>query len=250
MTSIKDYDLIGKMISINQYLNQVTSLCQDIRGLRSILDALNHDVIAETGMLRDDLRYNLPNILIIHYRYTQIRNFADYLENYSQSLSDDLQSIVYNITSPVRETIRLFDELLTECIISITEATKDDNFEILYKVVTIVLWEDKEDTKLSVMKNLDLIKNDMNKSYNDFRSKRRNYKKFLKNSSCSLKTLSTRVLIITKTIGLDYTTTCIGLKMSSHLCINICHHYCQKIGSLEHLRKRSSTTNYTNTLWT
>lgn len=178
VTSIKDYDLIGKMISINQYLNQATSLYQDIRGLRSILDALNHDIIAETGMLRDDLRYNLPNILIIHYRYTQIRNFADYLENYSQSLSDDLQSIVYNITSPVRETIRLFDELLTECIISITEATKDDNFEILYKVVTIVLWEDKEDTKLSVMKNLDLIKNDMNKSYNGFRSKRRNYKKF------------------------------------------------------------------------
>lgn len=178
VSSVKDYDLIRRIISINQYLNQVTSLYEDIRRLRGILDTLNRDIINETNIIKDDLSYTLPNILVIHYRYTQIRNFADYLENYSQTLSDDFKSIVYNIISPVRETIRLFDELLNECIMSITESTKIDNFELLYKVVSIILWEDKEDTKLSVMQNLNLIKNDANKRYNDFRFKRRNYRKF------------------------------------------------------------------------
>ncbi|KAI5968415.1 SEC6 [Candida theae] len=178
VTSVKDYDLIRKMISINQFMEQVTSLTQDIRQFRKNLERLNREIADETAMLKEDLRYPVPNILIIHYRYTRVRNFADYLEKYSQSLSDDLQSLVYGFTSPVRETIRLFDELLNECIISITEAVKDDNFEMLYKVVGIVLWEDKEDTKISVMQNLDLVRHNVNKDYNDFRSKRRNYKKF------------------------------------------------------------------------
>lgn len=178
VTSVKDYDLIRKMITINQYLNQVTSLYHDIRLLTGILESLNREITTETDLLKDDLRYPLPNILIIHYQYTQVRNLVDYLEMYSQSLSDDLQSIVYKITSPVRETIKAFDGLLTECIISITEAAKDHNFEILYKVVAIILWEDKEDVKLSMMQNLDLVKNDLNKSYNMYRSKRRNYRKF------------------------------------------------------------------------
>ena len=48
---------------------------------------------------------------------------------YSTRLSDDLQSIVYKVVSPIKTTIKLFDELLNEGIQSLTGVTKEGNFE-------------------------------------------------------------------------------------------------------------------------
>ena len=66
--------------------------------------------------MQNDLKYPLPNFVGIHHAYTQARNFVDYLEVYSTRLSDDLQSIVYKVVSPIKTTIKLFDELLNEGI--------------------------------------------------------------------------------------------------------------------------------------
>ena len=79
--------------------------------------------------MQNDLKYPLPNFVRIHHAYTQARNFVDYLEVYSTRLSDDLQSIVYKVVSPIKTTIKLFDELLNEGIQSLTEVTKEGNFE-------------------------------------------------------------------------------------------------------------------------
>ncbi|KAI5959089.1 SEC6 [Candida pseudojiufengensis] len=178
ITSVKDYEIIRKMTTINQSLNQISSLYNDIKNLKPLLKELNTDITKEYESINNDLLYPLPNLLLIHYRYTQIRNFQDYLEFYTKSLSDDLRSIVLNIISNVKDTIKLFDELLNECIMSITETARDNNYSCLYNVIGIIIWEDQQDIKLDLMNDLSLAKSDINQDYKNFRSKKRNYKRF------------------------------------------------------------------------
>ncbi|KAI5953109.1 SEC6 [Candida jiufengensis] len=178
ITSVKDYEIIREMTTINQSFNQISSLYIDIKNLQPLLKELNNEILKEYNGIHDDLLYPLPNFLGIHYRYTQIRNFQDYLEYYTRSLSDDLKSIIYNIISNVKETIKLFDELVNECIMSITETARDNNYTCLYNLIAIILWEDQQDIKLELMDNLQLLKFDINQDYQNFRSKKRHYKKF------------------------------------------------------------------------
>ena len=88
----------------------------------------------------------------IHHAYTQARNFVDYLEVYSTRLSDDLQSIVYKVVSPIKTTIKLFDELLNEGIQSLTEVTKEGNFD--FNILGGSHGEENEDLKVSLLKSL------------------------------------------------------------------------------------------------
>lgn len=105
INSVKDYDTIKKITIVNQFLNQTASLYEDISGFKKFLDVLNQQIENETEELRNDLSYPLPNLLQIHSGYTQARNFLDYLEVYARNLSDDLQSIVYKVVSPMKRPL-------------------------------------------------------------------------------------------------------------------------------------------------
>ncbi|KAK6458662.1 exocyst complex subunit [Scheffersomyces xylosifermentans] len=180
VASIKDYDTIRKMTAVNQFLTQVDNLRRDIKHYRELLTSLDSRIDNELEKLQNSLTYTLPNIFLIHYELTQARNFSDYLEVYSRSLSDDFRSIVFKITDPIKRTIAKFEDLLGEAIISLTEVVKDGNVQLVFRVVKIIEYESKEDLKFSLMESLGLLQTRDAKTvdYADFRGKRRNYKKF------------------------------------------------------------------------
>ncbi|KAK6464440.1 exocyst complex subunit [Scheffersomyces coipomensis] len=181
ITNIKDYATIKKMSSVNQYLNQVENLYQDIRSYSNILAKLNKKIEAEYQQLNEDLSYPLPNIISIHFEYNRVRNFSDYLETFSNQLSDDLKAFVNKVIKMTKTTIRLFDELLKEMIISLTEAVKDDNVQLVYKLVKIIEFEANEDLKFTLMENLGINQGNgdfKTIDYVNFRGSKRNYKKF------------------------------------------------------------------------
>ena len=176
---VREYDTIKKMTMVNQFLHQVGSLYEDISGFKRFVEALNEEIQRELQGLQNDLKYPLPNFVRIHHAYTQARNFVDYLEVYSTRLSDDLQSIVYKVVSPIKTTIKLFDELLNEGIQSLTEVTKEGNFECFFNILGVVTWEENEDLKVSLLKSLDMVSADPKTvNYKTFRGRSRNYKKF------------------------------------------------------------------------
>ncbi|CAK9437774.1 uncharacterized protein LODBEIA_P21520 [Lodderomyces beijingensis] len=174
----KDYELICKMICVNQFLNQVANLYDDISHFKGIVEKLTSVIRREIEQMQSSLTYTIPSFLDLHFQYTQIRNFHDYLEFYTKSSSDDLKSIVQRITMPTRDLIRAFDELLNECITSLTECTRENNLEIIYKLMAIIAFEEQEDLKLRVSRGLKLENTDINRDYKHFRSKERNYKRF------------------------------------------------------------------------
>lgn len=177
ITNVKDYETIQKMTSLNQFLNQVSSLYQDIKNFRQYLDGLNVEIEQEFQIIQEDISYPLNNILPIHFKVTQVRNFADYLE-LDSGLSDDLRSIVYKIVAPLKKTIGLYDELITEIIISITESAREGNLELVFKLITIIEYEASEDLKLDLINNLNLSNHDIRSiNYKTFRNRKRGYKK-------------------------------------------------------------------------
>ncbi|KAK6198103.1 exocyst complex subunit [Scheffersomyces amazonensis] len=180
ITNIKDYSTIQKMSNVSQFLNQVENLYEDIRNYSQVLNNLNLRIEQELQNLSSDLSYPLPNILSIHFEYTRIRNFSDYLESYCTNLSDDLRAYVNKVTKMTKTTIRLFDDLLKEVIVSLTEAIKDENVELVYKLVKIIEFEANEDLKFTLMNNLGLNKvlDPKTIDYVNFRGNKRNYKKF------------------------------------------------------------------------
>ncbi|EGW31186.1 uncharacterized protein SPAPADRAFT_67273 [Spathaspora passalidarum NRRL Y-27907] len=178
ITDIKDYDTIRKMTIVNSFLTQVSNLKGDIFDFKAFLDILNQNISDEYDQLRQSLTYPLPNIFQIHYAYTQARNFTDYMETYSKSLSDDSRSLVLKIVSPMKHTRVLFDELLKEAIISLIEMAKDENYECIFNVVKVIEIEAREDMKVAMMESLKLSHDNSMINYSNFRSSRRNYKKF------------------------------------------------------------------------
>lgn len=180
VVSVEHYELIRKMTTVNQYLAQVSNLYNDISGYKDYLEILERQIRYELEKLKQDLKYTLPHLFEIHYGFTQARNFQDYLEEYSQGLSDDLQSIIYKIVAPMKKTTKLFEELLNEAIIGLTEAAKDENYECIYRLIKVIEYEDKEDLKFTLMENLKLNqgRDGRTVNYANFRRARRNYKKF------------------------------------------------------------------------
>jgi archaellum component FlaC len=179
ITNVKDYETIKKMTAVNQFLNQVNALRIDIENFRRYLNLLNNEIEKELNLILQDLAYPLTNILTIHYQVNQTRNFLDYLQ-LDSGLSDDLRSIVYKIVAPLKKTIRLFDELLTESIISITESAREGNLQLVFKIIAIIEYEANEDLKLDLMSSLNLngLIDLRSVDYKNFRSARRDYKKF------------------------------------------------------------------------
>ncbi|CAH6722147.1 exocyst complex component Sec6p [[Candida] jaroonii] len=175
---IEGYEDVMKMTKVNQYFNQVNHLVDDITNFRRNLDNINALIDNELDIITNDITYPLSNMLKIHYNLTQVRNFQDYLETYSQSLSDDMKSIIIRILSPLRKTIKLFDDLLKEIIISLTEAVKEGNLQLVLKLIKIIDYETNEDLKVLLKNNLDLKENVLTVNYGMKRLVKRNYKKF------------------------------------------------------------------------
>lgn len=175
---VPEYDTIAKMTKVNQYFKQVKSLYTDISNFQKNLNAVNELIDTEYEIIMDDITYPLSNILKIHYHLTQARNLQDFLEVQSTKLSDDLQSIVYKIVQPIKKTIKKFDDLLAEIIISTTEAVKEGNKELVNKLIKIIDFETVEDLKLTLKNSLNLNFDSKSIKYNEVRSQKRNYNKF------------------------------------------------------------------------
>lgn len=180
VTNIKDYDTIKKMTGVNQFLIQVQNLYNDISKYKQYLDYVNELIDLEFEIISGDITYPMVNLLKIHYNFTQARNFQDYLDRESSNLSDDLKSIIFKVISPIKKTIRKFDELLREVIISVTEALKEGNSELVFKLIKIIEFETQEDLKFQLMENLNLNQDReiRNINYSTYRGQKRNYKKF------------------------------------------------------------------------
>lgn len=180
ITNVKEYDTLKSIISAHQTMIQVQNLYTDIANFRKFLDHISSMIEAELAIVSEDILYQLGNIYRIHFNVTQVRNFADYMEMEASHLSDDIQSIIQKIVLPVRKVIKLFDELLREICISATEAAKEGNTSMIYKLIRILQYENREDVKASLNENLNLVSPEALKTINyaEYRSQPRNYMKF------------------------------------------------------------------------
>lgn len=176
---MKDYDTIKKMSGVNQFLSQVSDLYVDILRFREYLDELNQIIEKEYLIISEDIKYTLPNLLLIHYSVTQARNFLDYLV-LDLGLSDDFKLIVQRIIQPMKTTVIAFDKLLGEVIVSLTEAARDGNMELVYKLIKIIHYEQNADLQCQLMNGLglNLFLDVKLIDYRKFRGQPRGYVKF------------------------------------------------------------------------
>lgn len=180
ITHVKGYDTLKTVTSIHQTMVQVQNLYTDIANYRKFLDHINSMIDAELQVVVDDIKYTLVNVHRIHFNVTQARNFAEYMEAEAVKLSDDVQLIVTKITLPVKTTVRKFDALLKEIVISITEAYKDDNSAMVYKLIQILRYENEQDLRAVLQEKLELLSPDQMRTFNyaTYRKRPRNYMKF------------------------------------------------------------------------
>lgn len=180
ITQVKEYDTLRSVSGLYDTMLQVQNLYNDTANFREYLGRVNAMIDEEMQLIVEDISYPVHNLTKIHFHVTQARNFLDYLTFESQKLSDDTQSLVTKITQPVKQTIRRFDQLLKEAIISITEAVKEGNTELIARVVKIMQYEATEDAKVVLSNSLGLVTESSRKvlAYSKFRAGPRNYMKF------------------------------------------------------------------------
>lgn len=180
VTQVKDYDALKSVSMVYQTMTQVQNLYTDIANYRKYLEHINSMINAELDAVSNDIAYPMYNFYRIHFNVTQARNFVDYLEDQSAELSDDIQSIVTKIIQPLRPVFRNFDELLKEVIISVTEAVKEGNTEMVTKLVRVIEHEAVEDLKVTLERELRLVdrSSSLTKDYAKTRTHMRHYKKF------------------------------------------------------------------------
>lgn len=177
------FDTIRTMTNVNQYFIHVQRLYKDISRFKAFLEPINQLIDEEHQLIREDLSYPMHNFFWIHYNLTQARNMEDYFLLLSENLSDDLKSIVSKVLFPLKNTVKKFDELLSEVIFSLTEALKENNLELVFKLIKIIEFESIEDLKCSLMNKLGFVekKNASSIDYSSFRGRVRNYQKFFFN---------------------------------------------------------------------
>lgn len=180
VTQVKDYESIKNVSTVFQTMMQVQNLYTDIANYRQYLEHINTMIASELEAVNQNIAYPLYNLYRIHFNVTQARNFSDYLEGQSRELSDDIQSIVAKIIQPLKLVVRNFDELLKEIVISITEAVKEGNDEIVNKLVRVIEFEAVEDQKINLILELDISDRETKlvADYAKSRTHMRHYRKF------------------------------------------------------------------------
>ena len=180
VTNAREYETLKSVTNVYQTMMQVQNLYTDIANFRQYVEHIGNMIAAEFDAVSESIDYPLLNIHRIHFNVTQARNFLEYLEAEAEALSDDTQSIVRKIVFPVRKMVRDFDDLLKEIVISITEAVKEGNVEMVHKVVRIIEYETAEDVKLSLYNALQVnnLESRKTENYSKFRACPRHYKKF------------------------------------------------------------------------
>lgn len=180
VAQVKEYDSIRDVSVLHQKMMQVQSLYTDIANFQQYLTHVDTMIDAELQEVSENIEYPMHNLYRIHFNVTQARNLGDYLETESSVLSDDIQSIVAKIVAPLRKVVRHFDALLKEVIISITEAVKEGNTEMVGKLVRIIELESAEDLKVALAAQLNLVdrQNAQLANYGKTRTRQRNYRSF------------------------------------------------------------------------
>ncbi|CCH43753.1 Exocyst complex component [Wickerhamomyces ciferrii] len=186
--SIKRYELINKITKVHEIFDQSTDIVEKISSFNQDLDEIDQLIDAE-DYENVDIDYEVPNLLLIHYKLNKLRDFQERLLELGEHSNEDSKFIVKKVITKIYDVIKKFDTLLENIIVGLVESVKITNNSLVIRLAKIIDFEEREDLKIESVKEVLTQKNVKGSSNRGLfdqiingtiqgRIQQRNYKKF------------------------------------------------------------------------
>lgn len=155
INSIDKYSLFDKASTYYSNFNKAEEVLNKFKSVESEIQFLNNLILES---LPQDEFYegtaSIENLLLIHYKLTQIWDFKDELEYLASQSTDDSRHIVRSALSQFDGTIKSFDRLMKPVSETIFEALKCGNLSLVCRWAKIMEYEEVEDFKCKLYNKL------------------------------------------------------------------------------------------------
>lgn len=146
--------VMNNISSVEMMMDQMNNFERDIKYVDHLIE-MEFKLIDED--LNDDgdrfINSNGDNFLMAHYQLNKLMDFHDRLKEKKSKLPQTDQ-MINKINNDLSKVVSKFDQLLENIIDSIYEFYFTGNFEYLIKTAKVIEYEEKEDLKVKIWKNL------------------------------------------------------------------------------------------------
>jgi exocyst complex component 3 len=144
---IRDFPNINLVSQTHRNFNAVETM-------RKNLDSFNDRVSQVEMMLQEDDRdqENMPNLLVIHYELTQLRNIRDdAMEQIQRADDSSLQSTLEDYFARLDETVDWFDEHIGTVALNLINVLVEGNNGLVVRLAVIIEAEEKSDKRVKAL---------------------------------------------------------------------------------------------------
>jgi exocyst complex component 3 len=144
---IRDFPNINLVSQTHRNFNAVETM-------RKNLDNFNDRISQVEMMLQDDDRdqENMPNLLVIHYELTQLRNIRDdAMEQIQRADDSSLQSTLEDYFARLDETVDWFDEHIGTIALNLINVLVAGNNGLVVRLAVIIEAEEKSDKRVKAL---------------------------------------------------------------------------------------------------
>jgi exocyst complex component 3 len=144
---IRDFPNINLVSQTHRNFNAVETM-------RKNLDNFNDRISQVEMMLREDDRdlENMPNLLVVHYELTQLRNIRDdAMEQIQRADDSSLQSTLEDYFARLDETVDWFDEHIGTVALNLINVLVEGNNGLVVRLAVIIEAEEKSDKRVKAL---------------------------------------------------------------------------------------------------
>lgn len=150
---VSRYELINRTTKVHEIFEQSTKIAERVSQFHEELQMID-DLIEGAGYKEIDFESDVPELLNIHWKLNDLRDFQDQILELSLRSSDDSKFIVKKLTSRTAATVKKWDTLLENIISELVESVKVDNQGLVVRFAKIIEFEERHDARITAVRGI------------------------------------------------------------------------------------------------
>ena len=148
-TMIRDFPNINVISQVHRNFTQVEAMKANIESFDSRLDNLARLLVEDDAQLEDQ-----PNLLVIHYELTQLRDIRDDAMDQIRRASDQsLENTLHNHFDRLDDVISLFDEHIGQASMNLIPLVQNGKSSMIVRLAVVIQEEEKADKKVKTLQD-------------------------------------------------------------------------------------------------
>ncbi|EPS39665.1 hypothetical protein H072_6545 [Dactylellina haptotyla CBS 200.50] len=150
-TMIKDFPIINEVSKVHRNFTQVEEIMNGLANLNKNVEELEQ--MLNDDNTEDGLLGQMPNLLPVHYKLDNLRNFRDDAMFQATRANDDTSNTLSNYFGVMDDSVAEFENRLDLFFASMLDIVRGRNVSLVIRVAKIIEAEENADSKIKALQD-------------------------------------------------------------------------------------------------